>query len=553
MLSTRSAASVTFAVDDVTPATSPLAACKPLEAVRDLLNAPASRFAPDESSQGNPTHGRVEACWSYSQSCVAGVAHHPLIAAAHLAFSGHRPLELSPDVIWLTIAQGLAQHVRLNPEQHRSLLVTHTGKRQLTVQRDDLHRGSPENPWDEVVAGFASQLRREVGEFAGRFVCDFSTTGPVERMVSEVALLDLLQPYFSYNVVCICGIPSVTLEGTPADWRKLREKAEMLAPFGLDWWLRELRPICDQFVRASEGEVDLDHWRRLYKIRAVYGAEVINGWLGKLFPYINDSADGKLSRRNDLLDPGVEEEIRSLEADEAKRGRESLRLFHAPGIRAEDLPRGLSRVPFTLTERASKRAMEFLAGSIAVTQDGATRALRPTLGWAVREAAPIEQAMLRLAEHRLEPATVGLSWELLRDHHIDYLPTDVLRFYQLADSAEIHPRTSRGVYRVLPLAEWREPDWAQKWLPSRNGEQFRAPPELFRFAELADGTELVIRLYCRERKHTGAVLVGWRGAGAAPEAGWKVARSFTDFLLRALDGAGEPYFRCADFQPLDEI
>src|SRR5262249_43670454 len=105
MPSTRSSASVTFAVDDVTPASSPLATCKPLVAVRDLLDAPPSRFAADESAQGNPIHGRVEACWSYSLDCVAGVGHHPLIAAAHLAFSGHRPLVLSPDVIWLTIAQ----------------------------------------------------------------------------------------------------------------------------------------------------------------------------------------------------------------------------------------------------------------------------------------------------------------------------------------------------------------------------------------------------------------------------------------------------------------
>src|SRR6185312_16220215 len=102
MLSTRSPSSVTFAVDDVSPATAPLATCKPPEAVRDLLDAPPSRFAADESSQGNPTHGRVEACWSLCLDCVAGVGHHPLIAAAHLAFSGHRPLALSPDVIWLT-------------------------------------------------------------------------------------------------------------------------------------------------------------------------------------------------------------------------------------------------------------------------------------------------------------------------------------------------------------------------------------------------------------------------------------------------------------------
>jgi hypothetical protein len=372
-------------------------------------------------------------------------------------------------------------------------------------------------------------------------------------MVSEAALLDLLQPYFSYNVVCICGIPSVTLEGVPADWRKLREKVEMLAPFGLDWWLRELRPICDQFVRASEGEVDLEHWRRLYKIRAAYGAEVINGWLGKLFPYTEEPADGTLSRRNDLLDPAVEEQISKLEAEEAQGGRpESIRVFSAPGIQAEDLPRGLSQVPFTLTGPAGKRAMEFVAGSVAITQDNATRALRPTLGWAVREAAPIEQAMLRLAEHRLEPARAGFSWELLWRRHLTYVPTDVLRFYQAAASAEIHPDNGRGLYRILPLAEWCEPDRAQSGPPGHEREECLVPRELFRFAELADGTELVIQLYCPEHKHTGAVFVGRSGAGLATETGRKVARSFTDFLLRALDGAGVPYFRCVDFQPLDE-
>jgi hypothetical protein len=203
--------SISFAVDDAAPASSPLNTCKPLEAVQGLLRAPAEKFAAEESSQGNPTHGSVEACWSYSLDCVAGIEHHPLIAAAHLAFSQHRPLILSPDVIWVTIVQGLAQHIRLSPETHRAFLVRHNGKRELTVNREDLHRGSPENPWAEVVADFALRLRHEIGELADRFVCDFSTTGPVERTVSEVALLDSLQPYFSYNVMCICGIPSVPL------------------------------------------------------------------------------------------------------------------------------------------------------------------------------------------------------------------------------------------------------------------------------------------------------------------------------------------------------
>src|SRR5579871_1790356 len=36
---------------------------------------------------------------------------HPLIDSVHTAFSQHRPLLLSPDSIWLVLAQGFAHHI----------------------------------------------------------------------------------------------------------------------------------------------------------------------------------------------------------------------------------------------------------------------------------------------------------------------------------------------------------------------------------------------------------------------------------------------------------
>lgn len=541
MLTARSHASINFSVDDVVPINSILKTCKPLDAVRALLDAPPGRFAADESSQGNPTHGRLEACWNYSLDCIAEIGHHPLIAAAHLAFSNHLPLVLSPDVIWVTIIQGLAQHIRLNPEKHRAFLVNHQGKRELTVIRSDLHRRSPENPWAEVIAQFSAQIHEEIGDLAECLLCDFSTTGPLERTVSEVALLDVLQPYFSYHVVAICGIPSVTLEGTQADWQKLRQKVELLAPFDLDWWLDELRPICDQFARAAAGDVDRPHWQRLYKIQQVYGAEVINGWIGKLFPYTKDFDAGTYSNRNALLDPEVEAEIRKLEAEDLKIGREKHLRFDAPGISAEELPRGLSQVPFTLTDQTDKRAMEFVAGPIAVTRNDETGSLRPTLGWAVRESPPIEQAVLRLAEHKLEPAKEPLSWAKLRQLGAWYMPTDVVRFYRAADSAMINGENGQPLWRVLPLSDWLEPQWAQI--------EYEGNRKVLRFAEASDGTELVIQLYCSEDKHVGGVFIGHRNGAPIPETGTKVARSFTDFLLKALESRNELYFRRENFLP----
>jgi hypothetical protein len=525
-------------VDSVEPTTNPLPTCKPLDAVKDLLNAPSLHFALDESAQGNPAHGRVEACWSYSVDCVAEIRHHPLIAATHLAYSEHRPLVLSPDVIWVTIAQGLAQHIRLDAEKYRYLLVRHQGRRELRIERTDIHRRSPENPWANVVEDFVAALRGEVGELADRFVCDFSTTGSVERTVSGVVLLDMFEPYFSYHMVAGCGIPSVTLEGTASDWRHLREKIELLAPFDFDWWLEELRPICDQFVAAADGKADRRHWLRIYKFRSAYGVDRFNGWLGKLFPYTKNYETGNYSQRNPLFDPKVAAEIDRLDREE-KNDRFMRSAFHAPGISHEELPRGTSVVPFTVDfgSRGHKTAMELIAGPLAVTQDSATLALRPTLGWAVRESPPIEQAILQLEAHTTEPTSQPEFDELLSHLRVSYIPTDVLRFYRDIRRTTIHATEPSATYNILPLDSWRETDLLGETPAAGEAS------ECYCFATTGDGTELLIQLRDVKREELGSIFVGRRNGEAIPETGQKIAKSFTDFLLRALASGERPYYR----------
>jgi hypothetical protein len=63
---------------------------------------------------------------------------HPLLAAVHLAFAEHRPLVLSPDAVWLTLAQGFAQHVRLNAQALLARLVRHQGRETLSLWVDEL-------------------------------------------------------------------------------------------------------------------------------------------------------------------------------------------------------------------------------------------------------------------------------------------------------------------------------------------------------------------------------------------------------------------------------
>ena len=129
-------------------------------------------------------------------------------------------------MIWLMIIQGVANHINAHAEELRPRIVSHQGKIGIEVRRDDFVKGSPENPWSEVFNEFSVQIRDHVGPKIDLFLPAFSTTGPVERAAAEIVLLDAMQSYFEYQVFTVCGIPTITLEGTHEDWKALAERVQ---------------------------------------------------------------------------------------------------------------------------------------------------------------------------------------------------------------------------------------------------------------------------------------------------------------------------------------
>ncbi|ONH23317.1 DUF4419 domain-containing protein [Pseudofrankia asymbiotica] len=245
---------VTFAVDDVALATEAL----PTQPVADLYGD-ALVFGGDLGTRILVPNGV-----------------HPLLDAVGRAFADHRPLVLSPDAVWLTILQGVAHHVRLHAEELRPRLVGHSGRKRLTVTVDGPMPQDPRS-WRYVVDVFDKRLADEVST-GDLFECNFSTSTDVERVAGRIVFLDAYSPYFAYWLVCICGIPSITLTGTVEDWRQVRARVDAIASFGLETWCQSLAPIADQFVCAAAGDVDTAFWRRIYNPIDAYGGEMITGW-----------------------------------------------------------------------------------------------------------------------------------------------------------------------------------------------------------------------------------------------------------------------------------
>jgi hypothetical protein len=374
-----------------------------------------------------------------------------LLDAVARAFVDHRPLVLSPDAVWLTIAQGVAQHIRLNAAELRPELVGHQGREALVLEV--LEPPADADEWRAAIERLGKEVvSRAAG--ADLFECDFTTSTEVERTASRVIMLDAYSPYFSFWLRPVCGIPRITLTGTVEDWQKIRSRVDRLSEFGLEKWVRSLAPIADEFVRAASGEHNLWFWQRIYNPADAYGGPVITGWSARFYPYLTFS--GATDRPNPLLD---------LPIGEPRNVERTAGGVKCPSIRTDQVPATLSRVMVRINNRRTGKntAVALHAGLVGVAQDRNWQ-LKPIAGWHVTEASP-----------QLGPVLD----RILRDHETTP-PTDVFHFFASAEVIEVYQRIGSADLR----------DGAARIAPHEGQRRFHAGMDrrtLVGVVELADG------------------------------------------------------------------
>ncbi|GAA1401098.1 DUF4419 domain-containing protein [Catellatospora coxensis] len=412
----------TFPVDDVTPAAEPL----PTRPLRELY--------PDALAIGGDPELQVLVDNSGSGKTVELNGVHPLLGAIGRAFVDHRPLVLSPDAVWITIAQGVAQHIRLNAEELRSRLVAHSDRKILAVYVDGAMPTDAES-WRDVVDQLAKQLEAEASG-TDLFECDFSTSTDVERMVGRVIMLDAYSQYFAYWMICICGIPSITLTGTVEDWRRIRARVDAVAGFGLENWCRSLRPILDQFARAASGDVDTAFWQRIYNPADTYGVEVVTGWATRFYPYLD--AAGVIDRPNPMLELPIDEP-----RGRPVAGDDPFATYDGPGIASSGVPATLAKAIINVNDRATgkNQAMALHAGLVGVAQD-ADGALRPVAGWHLTHTSvPVDVVIDRIVRDHETTPPVPVRFEEATE--------ELVGLYSRVGSASL----CGGALRLLPRNE----------------------------------------------------------------------------------------------------
>jgi hypothetical protein len=282
--------------------------------------------------------------------------HNPLIAAAHLAFAQHLPLTLSPDVIWMVIMQSVSQYVNHNSERFRHVLVPHEGKEVLEVQRDAFQLGkTTETDWKSVTDEFVETLfsKSKSAGMKQALKTSFSTTSVTDRTALNMAMMDTLKSYYSYEVHTKCDIPIIDVQGSKQDWLDMKAALCLLDELDLKSYKTNLSYILDQFISVYDGgEAQLDFWNGIYLENGGRGSgsvTKVSGWLKNLFLYVND----KLLTSEQTPKPN-------------------------------DFPSGVSSTPFKWIYLGSTLDMRFASGLVGIIA-GEDGTLSPQLGWAVFE------------------------------------------------------------------------------------------------------------------------------------------------------------------------
>jgi hypothetical protein len=288
------------------------------------------------------------------------VALHGLAAAIFHAYNYHQHLRLTPDDIWLTIAQGVSQHINYNAEKFRSRFVNHEGKKEIGVFVNDIlhHENSRiKGNWPEAINRFVVATDKAVKkiDIKSLLECNFSTTTNNSLTASRIVLLDTVKAYFSYKAYLLCGIPKITLDGTLDDWVKLQEKVNKLRQLNLDmdFWLDKLDPVICKLVETYKGEIDEEFWAKIISLRyfGSGGDFSVSGWMSVFFPYKND---GKILGNN--------------------------------SIEPSDIPNGRVEVPFTTdTGFSLKFVSGFLGAQQKTLKNSDELVVSPIIGWFVAD------------------------------------------------------------------------------------------------------------------------------------------------------------------------
>ena len=300
-----------------------------------------------------------------------------LVQTIQECYDNHRPLILTPDVIWLAICQGVSVHINEKYDSLKNVIFLGSKPDRIVVRNDSLEYSAVH--WKELIASFSGKTKEYTKQdYYNFFVSQFSTTTAINQTAYQVTLLESYKKGFEYVAETGCGIPSITLTGKKEDWQAILAKLDKLNDLGLASWAQNLKPVMAEFINVFDGKVNAEFWQSIYKNDEEYNAFYISGWIIKFFPYI------KVLESNGVYDSKVEQ----TRFGEIFRPNEFLdgSRYLLSTLSTDNFPPGMAKIDVTWNNYFKKvtKEMEVYAGFFAIKQYP-DKSLEPVISWAVCE------------------------------------------------------------------------------------------------------------------------------------------------------------------------
>jgi hypothetical protein len=226
------------------------------------------------------------------------IVKNAFVATVFKAYSKHYPLELSVEDIWVAIAQGIGIHLNENAEKYRQLMVSHEDKKTLTVAVDHFllpdsvrpkygDKSIPAVNWTAFVRQMGELIKKDMKtDLATLLTTPFSNTTIIEQAVFDCTLMDTVKSYYNYRASILCGIPQVTLRGSPEDFQQVIDRVNDLKAIFTDfhWWLNTLLPHLQHLKATAEGNPDIYWWQKICDYMGGSGVNELTGWLADFIP-----------------------------------------------------------------------------------------------------------------------------------------------------------------------------------------------------------------------------------------------------------------------------
>eukprot|EP00090_Calanus_glacialis_P013052 TRINITY_DN21665_c0_g1_i1.p1 TRINITY_DN21665_c0_g1~~TRINITY_DN21665_c0_g1_i1.p1 ORF type:complete len:394 (-),score=70.09 TRINITY_DN21665_c0_g1_i1:56-1237(-) len=213
------------------------------------------------------------------------------------AYANHWVLKTTPEDWWFTLIRKVALDIDAYADTQvvKDFFVDHDGKKELIV---DLGTSVYSANYSSFFDQMSSEIARNINDpaYVEAMSSDFpGTSTKTHKIIANIVLMSSVQEYFSYTGSILCGIPKVDMQGSEADWMKLKSKVGNLKKYlspvintirGQYQWWQDIEKIVQKLLETYQGNPDVEWWQKIVTKPGSVGCGgpvTYNGWFVREF------------------------------------------------------------------------------------------------------------------------------------------------------------------------------------------------------------------------------------------------------------------------------